>query len=167
MRAQVAGNCSYASLNAMMRYLVLRKCGDLNEEIWSETAKKASGAACAPDFYCRMKSMDLVTEHVKASGGNPNPDEIRFLERILEANVYYFSKYAERRCSANAGNKRAEIRSKFAACRETIYGAKIRCSIAAGNDLPIREERLQNSPEIAGALPMLSAKVATGSAQAT
>ncbi|MDR2779355.1 MAG: hypothetical protein LBB16_03685, partial [Puniceicoccales bacterium] len=153
MRAQVGGNCTYASLNAMMRYLVLRKYGALNEASrGSENGKRASNAARVLDFFCRMKSMELAFENVKK--GVCGPGEIRFLERILEANVCYFQKYIERRSKPEASDELAKIRSKFNDYRKEIHGAKIQCGINTSDSSSIEEGNLQNTHrEIVEALP--------------
>jgi hypothetical protein len=160
MRAQVGGNCTYASLNAMMRYLVLRKYGALNKSTRDKSGKEASSAARVLDFYCRMKSMKLAFDSVDGSGANP--EGTRFLERILEANICYFNKYIKGRYAANASKKLEQIGGEFAGYREKIRQMKLYCGKAASNSSSIREEALQNSSEITEALLSPAAKAPRG-----
>jgi hypothetical protein len=96
VREQVGGNCTCASLNTMMCYLVLRKYEALRESISNEEGQAASHAARMLNFYCRMKSMEAAFDKFSTNDASLSQDElaqrIRFLERIFEAKICYFQK---------------------------------------------------------------------------
>ncbi|MDR1255536.1 MAG: hypothetical protein LBJ94_01230, partial [Puniceicoccales bacterium] len=164
MRAQVAGNCTYASLNAMLRYMVLREYGATGEGIRSEKGKEASRAVRMLDFYCRMKSMEAAFAELAPKLGESADEDMQkvmFLERLLEANACYFQRNIQRHYGAKGlqgkidkaraeGNgtevanlekklqkihaKFQEIQGKFDQCRMQISEAKARGNVAASEN---------------------------------
>jgi hypothetical protein len=64
-----------------------------------------------------------------------------------------FQKYIEKRCGDKESDKLAEIRKKFENYREEIHQARVNCGIAQRAGVSIETSSLQNTREIAGALP--------------
>jgi hypothetical protein len=109
MHAQVGGNCTDASLNAMMRYVVLKEYGALGAKLRSEKGREASCAPHMLDSYRRMKNMEETFANIKTDISNLQGTA--FLERILKANGCSFKKYIEKR-SAGGAEERALVWSE-------------------------------------------------------